>query len=58
MQIVIIRQRCAQNYESFLKTVNPAMCSSIKQCNKENIPATEKISKSPRNAYTMLKLTR
>lgn len=41
-----------------LKTVNPAMYSSEKQYNKGNITETEKISKSPRNAYTMLKLTR
>ena len=41
-----------------LKTVNPAMCSSVKKCNKGNITETEKNSKAPRNVYTMLKLTR
>lgn len=34
------------------------MCSSIKQFNKGNITETEKNSKAPRNAYTMLKLAR
>lgn len=31
-----------------LKTVNPVLCSSMKQCNERNTNETEKISRYPR----------